>query len=95
MTNPLGTLNATVMEFEYEDELFYTILWHQWDNETAANRWQWYQAILMERLQHRTHPWKIVKLTMPQTHDNPQKKQQELMEIKKLASQIYIELASQ
>lgn len=92
---PSGILNATLMEFEYEGNWFYSVLWHQWGNHTSANRWDWYEAVMKERLQHRSHRWNIVKLTMPQTKENTTNSQLEREQLIHFATVIYQELSKQ
>lgn len=90
-----GTLNATIMEFEYDGDWYYTVIWHQWGAQTASNRWQWYRAILTERLNHRAHAWNIVKLVMPKAALNSVQRQQELQTLSDFATSVYMTIANQ
>jgi exosortase/archaeosortase family protein len=68
-----GVIGVPVMTYRYHGNRFYELLWYQWDGGSAQNRWEWYQNILMERLQHRGHHWKVVTLTMPISSADTQK----------------------
>jgi hypothetical protein len=92
---PTGVLNATIIEFEYDGDRYYAILWHQWGAQTASNRWQWYQAILTERLNHRMHAWNIVKAVMLETAHTPAQRQQELQTLINFALSVYTNIAQQ
>lgn len=61
-------LKMTRLDFQdRHGNRFHGLLWYQWPDGTARDRWDWYASILRERLRGHQPPWRLVIVSTPQS----------------------------
>lgn len=76
-----------VIQYKYENQLYYEAIWYQWRGGITANRWDWYKAVLQSHFGQPQSNWKVVTVTMPlTTKAQPKSQSQDIQTLQDFSS---------
>jgi hypothetical protein len=86
-----GPLRTTLIQYSNRHgQLFYLLLWYQWEGGNAENRWRWYEEILKLRLQRKKPYWRLIEIATLKTAEvEDPKKSPDLQNLKLFAKALY------